>query len=78
MQNIQKGGIGGAIGTIGKVVTSNEFKEDLTNIKDGALKGFEGFKNIIEGKERAPFHDQIDDVVNLFKKVVLKQEDKKE
>ena len=66
-------GVGGIIGSVGKIVTSNELKEDISNLKDGAMRGIDQFKNIIEGKERAPFHDQIDDVVNLFKKVVLKQ-----
>jgi hypothetical protein len=69
-----KGGLGSIVGSVGKIVTSNELKEDLTNIKDGVFKGVDHFKNIIEGKERAPFHDQIDDVVNIFKKHVLKQD----
>lgn len=69
MQN----GVGGLIGSVGKIITSPELREDFEGIKEGAMKGVENFKNIIEGKERAPFHDQIDDVVNLFKKVVLKQ-----
>jgi hypothetical protein len=50
-------GVGGLVGTVGKIVTSPELREDFENIRDGALQGVENFKNIIEGKERAPFHD---------------------